>query len=161
MRKTLLFVAALSFALGAFLVSCAAHAAQPVSQTAMAGPYSVTLKVLPAESFAGPKAEMVWDGGAKPDRLNAKHAPNHHMVVFVKRQGKPVEHGKVRIHYRMASAKPGAWMTLPVARMHVAGKGAATTHYGNNVDLPPGSYEVEVRVNDAPPHTFRFTLPAG
>ncbi len=124
----------------------------------MAGPYSVTLKVLPAESFSGPHAEMVRDAGAKPNLLNGPEQPNHHMVAFVKREGKPVEKARVSIEYRQLSPKEGGWMRLPVVRMHVSGKGLATTHYGNNVRLEPGRYDVRVRVNRSRPVVFHFML---
>lgn len=148
---------ALAFALGALLLPLAAHA-QNVSKTAMAGPYSVTLKVLPAESFSGPHAEMVRDGGAKPNMIHGPKMPNHHMVAFVKKDGKPVEKARVSIRYRKLGPKEGRWMRLPVVRMHVAGKGLATTHYGNNVKLEAGRYEAQVRVNRSKPAIFHFML---
>lgn len=140
------------------LVVPAVSNAQPISKTASAGPYSVTLKVLPAESFTGPKAAMTRDAGAKPELLNGPAHPNHHMVVFLKRNGKPVEKARVRILYRKRSAHAGAWMTLPVVRMHVTGHGLATTHFGNNVRLGPGAYQVRVTVNGRGPANFRFSL---
>ena len=159
MRKTLLFAAAVAFALGAFLASCAAQA-KPVSQSAAIGSYQVTLKVLPAESFTGADEEMVWDGGAKPDLLGSTPAPNHHLVIFVKKDGKPVEDATIRIHYRTLGTTAGKWDSLPVARMYVKGKGRATMHYGNNVHLAPGNYEAKVQVGNAPAHVFRFTVGA-
>lgn len=148
---------ALVFALVALLLPLAAQA-QNVSKTATAGPYSLTLKVLPAESFTGPHAEMVRDGGAKPILVHGPEMPNHHMVVFVQRDGKPVEKASVSIHYRMISPKRSKWMDLPVVRMHVSGKGLATTHYGNNVKLDPGSYEARVKVNTSRVVVFHFML---
>lgn len=164
MRKLLLSAASIAFTMGALLVSCAAQASAhggTISAHATSGAYTLTLKVLPAESFAGPHSAMAWDGGAKPDLLSAKPAPNHHLVVFVKKNGKPVEKGNVSIRYRMLKPSTGPWHHLPVARMHVAGKSPATTHYGNNVMLTPGSYAVWVKVGDAPAHVFRFALKGG
>lgn len=157
MQKALLYAAALAFAIGGLLVACAAQA-QNVSQTAMAGSYSVTLKVLPAESFVGPGADMAWDGGAKAVTLNGSKHPNHHLVAFVQKNGKPVEKGRVAIRYRMLAPKKTGWKSLPVARMHVMGKGPETTHYGNNLMLPAGSYEARVSVNGSPAAVFNFTL---
>jgi hypothetical protein len=148
------FVAALALA---FTVLLAPHfaAAQAVSQTAMAGKYSVTLKVLPAEAFMGSGAAMVHDGGAKAVMVNGPKHPNHHMVVFLKENGQPVEHAHVKISYRIGSM--GKWWKLPVARMHVKGKGLATTHFGNNVMLKPGNYQVMVKVNGQTA-VFHFSL---
>jgi len=39
--------------------------------------------------------------------------------------------------------------------MEASGKGAASTHYGNNVTMPPGRYRVDVTVNGAKT-VFRF-----
>lgn len=159
MRKILLFAAIAVFVIGTVLGACAAHAAA-VSRSAQAGAYSLDLKVLPAESFAGSDSEMVWEGGAKPDLLGATPKPNHHLVVFVKKDGKPVEDATVRIRYRRVGGGSSAWQTLPVVRMYERGKGRATMHYGNNVHLPAGNYAVRVKVNDAPAHLFHVTVAA-
>lgn len=182
------FIAALAVAFGALLVPHFAHA-QAVNKTAMAGPYSVNLKVLPAEGFEGPNAPMERDGGAMPETINGPTHPNHHMVVFITKNGKHVERARVKIWYRLAmdnmmgnkgmmngnnhgmmgeknhSAMGGMgkthnmneWMKLPVVRMHVRGKGAATTHFGNNVHLAPGTYDVKVKVNGKTA-MFHFSL---
>lgn len=150
--------AATACALGVLLLPANARARQ-ISETASAGPYSVTLKVLPAESFGGPHAEMARDGGAEPIAIDGPTHPNHHLVVFVQEHGKPVEQAAVSISYREVSPGNGDWTVLPVARMHVAGKGPETTHYGNNVRLGQGTYEARVTVNGSRPADFRFSLP--
>jgi hypothetical protein len=147
----------LTCTLGILLIPLAAHA-QKISKTAETGGYSITLKVLPAESFGGSHAEMARDGGAEPNAINGPEHPNHHLVAFVKEDGKPVETAKVSISYRNISSKKGEWVSLPVARMHVAGKGLETTHYGNNVKLAPGKYEARVVVNGSKPAVFHFSL---
>lgn len=156
MRNWLLLGTAPALAVGALLLARPLQA-QTVSETEMAGPYSVNLKILPAESFTGPNAAMAWDSGAQPERLSSVPAPNHHMVAFVKRDGQPVQKATVQISYLRLSQKPGQWQILPVARMHVAGKGPETTHFGNNVYLEPGEYEARVQVNGNAA-IFRFTL---
>ncbi len=145
-------------AAAAGLVVPSAARAQEISQTAKAGPYSITLKVLPPEAFAGPKAPMAWDGGAKAIEPNSAAMPNHHLVAFITENGKPVEKATVSIRYHRVADKSGMWTALPVARMHVAGQSAATTHFGNNVKLPAGDYEVRVKVNRAAPANFKFAL---
>jgi len=157
MRKFLFIAAALAFTLGTFLASCAAQA-KSLSRTAQIGPYTVTLKLLPAESFAGGHSDMEWDGGAKPHMLNQAPHPNHHMVVFVKKQGKAVEKASVGISYRLMGTASQKWTTLPVARMYVRGEGRGTTHYGNNVLLAPGNYVVRVTIDGANPHLFHIRV---
>lgn len=140
----------------AFIALLAPHSAQAqaVSKTAKAGPYSVNLKILPAEGFMGEHAPMKREGGAMPEKVNGAKHPNHHMVVFIKKDDKPVEHAHVKIWYRSGM---NTWMTLPVTRMEVRGKGADTTHFGNNVHLAPGKYEAKVSVNGKTA-IFHFSL---
>ena len=157
MRKILLVAATMAFALGSLLASCAAQA-QASSQTARVGAYAVTLKILPAESFAGSHSAMEWYGGAKPHLLTQSPRPNHHMVVFIKKGGKPVKKALVGIRYRSAGTGAHGWETLPVARMFVRGEGRATTHFGNNVFLQPGAYVVQVTVNGSAPHQFHIRI---
>jgi hypothetical protein len=148
---------ALPVVTGALLLACVVQA-QTISQNAMAGAYSVTLKVLPAESFSGPNAEMAWDGGARANLVNGPAHPNRHLVAFVEKDGKPVEDATVSIQYHRLSPPTTKWTSLPVARMHVAGKGLDTTHYGNNLQLAPGRYEARVSVNGSPRAVFTFSL---
>jgi len=152
--------AALVLALGTLLVPGSAHA-QHITKTAQAGAYSVTLEVLPPEAFAGEDAPMVRDGGATPNAVDGPVDPNHHLVAFVKKDGKPVERATVTISYRKASgdmSESSDWTGLEVVRMHAAGKGVATTHYGNNVHLAPGTYDVRVSVNGSEPASFEVSL---
>ncbi len=148
-------IASIVFMLGIVVPACAQV---PEVKTETAGKYTITLKVLPAESFSGPKAEMVRDGGAQPIEVNGPEQPNHHLVVFLTQNDKPVEKAEVAISYRDTSSSPMKWTELPVVRMHEAGKGLETTHFGNNLRLAPGSYEVQVTVNGGISATFQVTL---
>jgi hypothetical protein len=152
-----LLSAALTCTLSVLLGPVAAQA-KNISKTAQAGTYSITLNVLPAESFTGPHPEMTRDGGAEPNEVGGPEHPNHHLVAFVKQNGKPVENAEVSISYCEVSQQKEAWMSLPVVRMHVTGKGLETTHYGNNVKLDPGRYAVRVTVNASQPAVFHFFL---
>ncbi|MGH9685942.1 MAG: hypothetical protein ACRD5K_02490 [Candidatus Acidiferrales bacterium] len=133
-----------------------ASRAQNVNEVARSGAYTINLKLLPAESFEGPHPAMVHDGGAMPVLVNGPEHPDHHLVVFIKKNGEPVENAHVAITFKQSQW--AHWKNLPVARMHAAGKGSGTTHYGNNVNLVPGKYEVRVTVNAARPATFRITI---
>lgn len=158
MRKLILLAATAALplaALTAFHPAQAAGTQDAIALHGKAGAYALTLRVLPAESFAGPHNAMTWDGGAKPNLLKAKPTPNRHLVVFIKKGGKPVEQAKVTLRYREGK---GAWMPLPVARMHVTGTNLSTTHFGNNVRLGPGRYTVQVSVNGTSAPPFHFTL---
>ena len=157
MAKKMFFISLMVFSLS-FLISSNVAKAQKISKTQMTGNISVTMKVLPAEHFKGPGAEMKWDGGANPDFMNGTSKPNHHLVVFLKKGENPDENASVNISYRELSPKTSDWKSLPVARMHVAGKGLATTHYGNNLWLAKGEYEARVTVNNNPSAIFRFDL---
>ncbi|MCG6988391.1 MAG: hypothetical protein LJF06_09455 [Gemmatimonadetes bacterium] len=157
MQRFLTYTASLALVSTALLAPHRARA-QAVSVDAKAGDYSLTLKVLPAEAFTGAHAEMARDGGAKANMVDGPGHPNHHMVVFIKKGDKPVEKAMVSITYRKVGQKSMDWSILPVTRMHVKGKGLATTHFGNNVSLTPGSYEARVIVNGSQPALFHFKI---
>lgn len=118
--------------------------------------YTIALKVLPAESFvsvadankSANAGEMVNGGDADIVAKDGPKAPNHHIVVFIKKDGKPVEDADVTIAYKNKNGSSSKMTSEPVSRMWVAGKGKKTMHYGNNVKLDPGEYRVQVVVND-------------
>ena len=139
------------------LLAPAAVYARNISKTEHVGDYTITLKLLPAEAFKHKRGDMVWEGGAPTNQLHGLDNPNHHLVAFVKRFGKPVEDGHVSIYYRDIS-QHGDWVKMPVARMYVDGKGLATMHYGNNLHLQPGKYQAEVMVNQSKPAMFNFSV---
>jgi len=130
------------------------------SATTDVGPYTITLKVLPAETFSGSHAAMSWDGGAQPVEVGGDAGPNHHMVIFVERDGTPVENAQIDMRYRKAdSDQKSSWRNLPVARMHARGEGRQTTHFGNNLTLPAGRYEVRVDI-EGQSTTMDVTVPS-
>jgi hypothetical protein len=129
-------------------------------QTKVAGSYRMELDVLPAEPFFTKQEVadqhvqngMEIEGGAAPVALNADSHPNHHLVVHVfdTRSGKVVTDAAVTMSYVLLDAKDeaaGAPTAVPVVVMQAIGKGPASTHYGNNVTIPPGRYRVTVAVN--------------
>ena len=132
--------------------------AQGVSETQKEGDYTFTLKILPAEAFTGPNATMERESGAEPNLLVSPTHPNHHMVVFITQNGKVLEDANVEIRYRHLGLKSGPWMNLPVVRMYEIGKGPETTHYGNNLTLNAGTYQVDVTIGRNPPVTFHVTV---
>lgn len=159
MNKLWMVTASVALASGALFMPRMLRA-QNVSVQTTAGPYTVTLKVLPAESFTGPHAAMAREGGAQPNDVGASTHVNHHLVAFVTENGNPVEHAEVKIRYRELSPRSGPWLSEPVVIMQVAGKGPSTTHYGNNVEMDPGHYAARVSVNGKAEASFKFTLSA-
>lgn len=146
---------------GLYVAGAATTDTTQVNKSVMDGPYSVTLKVQPAEYFAGPKATMIRDGGAGAVPVNGVEHPNHHLVVFVdSKLDKPLDHAAVAISYCETSPQTTQWTPLPTARMYIKGLGVGTTHYGNNVKLEAGSYNARVVVNGKTV-TIPFTLPQG
>ncbi len=148
-----------------FITACvpaivvAAHAADAM-KTKTVGDYRVELHVLPAEPFFSKadiaakniKEGMEIEGGATPVPPDADSHPNHHLVVHVfdKKTSKAVTDATVTMSFvaRDAKAKPtGASSEVPVVVMQAVGKGPASTHYGNNVTMPAGRYDVTVTVN--------------
>lgn len=120
----------------------------------------IELHVMDAEPFytadqvkANPELEgMLIVGGAQPMAGDADPSPNCHMIVHVydAQTDKPFTDAKVSMKYQMldaTGAPQGAETNVPVAIMQVIGQGAETTHYGNNVVLPDGTYAVTVVAN--------------
>jgi hypothetical protein len=150
--------------------------AKNIDQSKTAGPYRVELEVLPPEPFysakqvaAGEgKTGMLILGGAEPVQPDAPSHPDHHLVVhvFQKTTNKALTNAKVRLAVQPLDSKgqpTGKAMKVPVVRMQMismAGMGGMggmgsmgapqTTHYGNNVTLPPGDYRVEAIANGYP-----------
>jgi hypothetical protein len=160
----------------AAVLACACLAAvtaqaKVVKMTHKAGAYSVELNLLNAEPFGAPMSGMsegqmgmvmVAKGGADPVKPDSPSHPNHHLVVHIydAASHKVVSDAKVTISFTPVGVdgKPtGPATQVPVAIMEASGKGAASTHYGNNVTMPPGSYRVEFTVNGAIT-TFRFKV---
>jgi len=154
----------LSLFLGAVLVVIvgitASAAAADMMKTVTMNGLRVELHVLPAEPFFTAKEVeanqvkegMLIMGGAKPVALNAASQPNHHLVahVFDVKTGKAITKAKVRINYQELDSKGkphGAVVHVPVVIMQAIGKGPESTHYGNNVMMPDGTYVITVIVN--------------
>jgi hypothetical protein len=128
------------------------------SQTMNAGSYKLVLNVLPAEPFVNPAthptAGMVTIGGATPVQPGSATHPNHHLVVHVYRaDGSAVTGAHVTM---TVTGSSGRVLHVPVVEMQVAGKGAPSTHYGNNLTLAPGSYTVVVTVGGSASATFKI-----
>lgn len=120
--------------------------------------YRVELHVLPVEPFFSKqdvadkhiKDGMEIEGGAAPVPPDAASHPNHHLVVHIFRSGAVVTDAKVTMSFVAidAGGKPaGAPTDVPVVVMQAIGGGANSTHYGNNVTMPPGHYSVVVMVD--------------
>jgi|SRR5208283_17701 len=120
----------------------------------------VELHVLPAEPFftadevaaSHAKEGMLIMGGATPVVPGAASNPNHHLVVhiFNAKTGKAVTNAKISMNFQLLddTAKPkGSVVDVPVVVMQAVGKGPQTTHYGNNVVMPDGTYSIAVSVN--------------
>jgi hypothetical protein len=144
--------------------------AKNIDQTKTAGPYRIELEVLPPETFysakqvaAGEsKMGMLILGGAEPVQPDAPSHPDHHLVVhvFQKTTNKALTNANVHLTVQPLDSKgqpTGKALKVPVVRMQMTGMGgmggmgaAETTHYGNNVSLPPGDYRVEAIANGHP-----------
>jgi hypothetical protein len=163
-------VAALACALVGAIAAPAQAKAVKITHTA--GRYTVELDLLDAEAFGTPmpgmpamgdgpaKMVMVAKGGADPVPMDAPSHPNHHLVVHVydATSHEAVADATVTISFTPldASGKAAGTATeVPVVVMEASGKGAASTHYGNNVTMPAGRYRADVTVNGTKT-AFRF-----
>jgi hypothetical protein len=142
--------------------------AKNIDQSKTAGPYRVELQILPPEPFysakqvaaGASKSGMLILGGAEPIEPDAPSHPDHHLIVhvFQKTTGKAITNAKVSLAVQPLDSKgqpTGRVQKVPVVRMQMIGKGPETTHYGNNITLPPGDYRVEAIANG---HPVYFTI---
>jgi len=157
LQRRIIALAVLSAA--AMNVDTAVNAAD-VMQAKTAGAYRIELHVLPAEPFFTKQEVadkqvtegMEIEGGAAPVPPNADSHPNHHLVahVFDRQTGKVVTDATVTMSFAPLDANgksAGAPVAVPVVIMQAIGGGARSTHYGNNVTMPPGRYNVMIAVN--------------
>ena len=137
-----------------------AASAADVMQTKTVGAYRVELHVLPAEPFFSKqdvadkhvKEGMEIESGAAPVALDSDSHPNHHLIVhiFDKQSGKVVSNATVTMSFVALDGKgnpAGTPTEVAVVVMQAIGKGPASTHYGNNVNMAAGHYNVTVTVN--------------
>jgi hypothetical protein len=137
-------------------------AAKDEITTKTVGAYRIELHLLPAEPFytADEVAAkhvtigMLIQGGAAPVPPNADSHPNHHLVVHVfdRKTGKAITDAKVSLNFEPlehSKLSAAASVEVPVVIMQAIGSGPKSTHYGNNVTMPAGSYRVTATVNDA------------
>jgi hypothetical protein len=78
--------------------------------------------------------------------------------LFDKVTGKAITGAQVKMEYRPVTSggeHAGSVSQVPVTEMRVIGQGPSTTHYGNNVSLNPGTYEVTIQANGT---TAKFTI---
>ncbi len=166
-RWAMAAMAAMALALGAN------PAAAKIVRSAVTGPYKLVLNVLPPEPFYT-RAEvdkqhikhgMLIEGGARAVPKDAPEHPNYHLVVHVfdRNSGKAVTGANVAMEVEPLDNKdlviPGHGFRVPVVEMRMIGKGAQSTHYGNNVNLRPGeTYRVVVKANG---HNATFKIKPG
>ncbi len=144
--------------------------AQKIVRTVMTGPYKIVLNVLEAEPFYTKdemKAKQVRHGmlvvgGAAPVAMNGPQHPNRHVVVHVydKDNGIARTGADVKLTLERLDANghaEGQPIQVPVVEMQMIGKGPISTHYGNNLQLSPGSYRVVANV-DGYTATYRVKL---
>jgi hypothetical protein len=148
-------------ALAVAIVFAIPAAAKDVMKAKTVGTYRIELHVLPVEPFytadevaaKHPTIGMVIQGGAAPVKPEADMHPNHHLIVHVfdRKTGQAITDAKVSLNFEPLGRgnKPaGAPVEVPVVNMQAIGQGPKSTHYGNNVVMPPGSYRVTAAVND-------------
>jgi len=136
--------------------------AADVMRTKTVGPYKVELHVLPAEPFFSKedvatkhlKEGMEVEGGATPLMLDAASHPNHHLVVHVfdGKTRRVLTDATVTMKFTPLGKELSAAVDVevPVVVMQAIGKGPSSTHYGNNVSMPAGRYNVTVTINGQP-----------
>jgi hypothetical protein len=148
------------FVISALAILYPAVAGHVMKDTTVGG-YKIELHVVPAEPFFTDREVeehqvtegMLIMGGATPMAPDAVPRPNHHLVVHVydAKTGKALTGAKVTMKFQNLDEKgtlSGGSINVPVVIMQAIGKGVESTHYGNNVSMPSGTYLVTVSVNN-------------
>ena len=151
---------ALTVALIALIICAGSVRAEDMMKTATMDDLRIELHVLAAEPFftadevatSRVKEGMLIMGGARPVAPDAASHPNHHLVVHVfdAKTGKAITNAMVSMNFQLLDDKGrgnGAVVDVPVVVMQAIGKGPQSTHYGNNVVMPNGTYSIAVTVN--------------
>jgi hypothetical protein len=159
MNKYLTALSAAAFSLG--IASAVPAAAKDVTMTKTVGAYRIELDLLPPEPFytadeiAAKHVTMGMSiqGGAAPVQPDAGSHPNHHLIVhiFDRKTRTAMTDAKVTLNFKPLDSKgksAGPSVDVPVVVMQEIGVGPKSTHYGNNVTMPAGSYHVTATVND-------------
>jgi hypothetical protein len=120
----------------------------------------IELHILPAEPFFTAeeisikkvKEGMLKIDGAEPIPIDSNMRPNHHLVVHIydARTGKAISNAEVNMSFQQLDLKGkpvGQSVKVPIVKMQAIGKGIESTHYGNNIVMPDGSYIIEVVAN--------------
>jgi hypothetical protein len=163
-RRSLLALSALLLGTVSLLDAGSARAAmKPVTAKADAGPYALTLTIGPMEPMYTPQqvkskhiktgevmvsGTMVMGGSGGMAGMSGP-MPNHHLEVHVLQRatGKTVTKAVVGITIRTSAGK--LLEHLPIAVMYGIAQGPRDTHFGNNVALKNGNYQIQVQVNQA------------
>jgi hypothetical protein len=153
-------VSPFSLAAGCVLFLHVSTQAGHIVKDTVTGGLKISLHVVEAEPFFTRQeveakkvtAGMLIVSGAAPLTPEDSAKPNHHLVVhaYDAKSGKALTKAQVTMSFQSvdATGKPAAAeVAVPVVTMQAIGKGPQSTHFGNNVVMPDGIYEVKVRVN--------------
>ncbi|HUI93559.1 MAG TPA: hypothetical protein VLX68_15035 [Chitinivibrionales bacterium] len=150
----------LSFCLGCIILLSFVSYAENIKKDTTVNGLKIELLVLPAEPFFTKQqvnAKKVSSGmliieGSKPFNLENPTKPNHHLVIHVydAKSGKALTTAKVKMSFQQIDETGkllGKSTEIPIIKMESIGRGQESTHYGNNVTMPDGTYRVQVLVN--------------
>jgi hypothetical protein len=150
------FAALVGLAASIPLVGTHSHAAE-VMATKTLGAYRVDLHVLPAEPYVTKDevaskhvtAGMEIEGGAPPVMPDAATHPNHHLFVYVldKKTGHALTNATIAMKFAPAGKPDSTAVDVPIVIMQMIAMGPEATHWGNNVTMPDGRYQVTVNIN--------------
>lgn len=141
----------------------------PLKQEAQTAHYRLELQIGPAEKMFTPaevaakhltEGEVMVGGmmsmGMASMAVNMGDTRHLEVHVYALDTGAVVTDAKLRIVVRGASSKKAQMVSA--TKMYGIKEGPSDTHYGDNVSLPPGNYEVEVTVN-GDKAAFKIAIP--
>lgn len=144
-------------------------AAQSLTQHADTAHYRLTLVMGPVERMytteevatMHPRTGEVMTGGmmAMGGEMGTSMAMDmRHLEVHVLSRATGAVVTTARCQITILDRRAGKRTEVPVATMHGVAEGPKDWHYGNNVSMPPGAYDVTVVVNGERA-TFHVTIP--
>jgi hypothetical protein len=145
-----------------------AAGATPIKAEAQTADYRLDLRIGPMEqmySAADVAAKHLTEGevmaggmmsmiGASVNKADIRHLEIH---VYALDGGKVVTDAAVTIAVTDTGTQKSE--DVPPAKMYGIKEGVPDTHFGNNVDMPPGNYTIDVTV-DGEKAAFDVVVPA-
>jgi len=126
-----------------------------MTQQAQTEHYRLVLGVGPAEPMYSkaeaakthPPSGMIVTGGQMPKAMSGTAMDARHVVVHVYSLPTRKVVTTATCTITVVNRGTGTRMAVPIATMYSAAQGPSSWHYGNNITMPPGAYDIIATAN--------------